>query len=189
MEGYHLNIVTIIKQGVFVVSKRGGKRDGAGRPAGRGMYGEVPTKSIRVPVSRIDDIQRLLHAQGIPYFTSKVAAGFPSPGDDYVECYLDLNTHLIKHPAATFMVAAAGDSMTDAGIHSGDLLIVDRSLEARHGSIVIAAIDGELTVKRLSCVGGRVQLMPANPKYRPIDITEMQALVIWGVVMHVIHTP
>ncbi len=172
------------------MAQRGGRREGAGRPVGRGKFGLSPTQSIRVPVSRVDDIQLLLeHKHGIPLYGSKVPAGFPAPGDDYIERYLDLNQQFIKHPAATFMVIASGDSMTGAGIQSGDLLIVDRSLEARHGKIVIAAIDGELTVKRLSQINGRLQLMPANPQYHPMDITDMHELVIWGVVTHVIHTP
>ncbi len=175
------------------MTKRGGRRIGAGRPVGSGKYGLVNTQSIRVPVSRMDDIHLLLEKnneiQGIPLYSSKVAAGFPSPGDDYIEKYLDLNQQFIKHPAATFMVVASGDSMTGAGIRSGDLLIVDRSLETKHGKIVIAAINGELTVKRLSKVGARLQLLPANPNYKPIDITDTHELVIWGVVTHVIHTP
>ncbi len=172
---------------------RGGRRVGAGRPAGGGKYGGEVTQTIRVPVSRMDDIYVLLDTcpgtKGIPLYSSKVAAGFPAPGEDDIERYLDLNQHFIKHPAATFMVVASGDSMTDAGIRSGDLLIVDKSLEAKHGKIVIAAINGELTVKRLSQTEGRLQLLPANPAYKPIDITDMHELVIWGVVTHVIHTP
>ena len=101
--------------------------------------------------------------------------------------HLDLNEHLIKHPAATFFVTASGDSMTGAGIASGELLVVDRSLEATHGAIVIAAINGELTVKRLSRSAGRVQLLPENTQYKPIESTEEEDLVIWGVVTYVIH--
>jgi DNA polymerase V len=162
------------------MTKRGGKRVGAGRPIGTGKYGFEATQTVRMPISLI---------QGIPLYSSKVPAGFPSPGDDYIEKYLDLNQQFIKHPAATFLVIASGDSMIGAGIHSGDLLIVDRSLETKHGKIVIAAIDGELTVKRLSNLGERLQLLPANPAYKPIDITDTHELVIWGVVTHVIHTP
>ncbi|MFA6037005.1 MAG: translesion error-prone DNA polymerase V autoproteolytic subunit [Legionellales bacterium] len=130
----------------------------------------------------------MINTQNIPLYSSKVPAGFPSQGDDYIEKYLDLNHYLIKHPAATFMVRASGDSMIGAGIRSGDLLVVDRSLEAKHGKIVIAAIDGELTVKRFSKVGQRLQLLPENPAYKPIDITDTHELVIWGIVTHVIHT-
>lgn len=165
------------------MSKRGGKREGAGRPRGSGKYGLIATHTIRVPVSHIPNVK------GIPLYSSKVPAGFPAPGDDYIERYLDLNQQFIKHPAATFMVVASGDSMTGAGIKNGDLLIVDKSLEAKHGKIVIAAIDGELTVKRLSKIGERLQLLPENPAYKPLDITDTHELVIWGVVIHVIHTP
>lgn len=123
----------------------------------------------------------------IPFYSSRVRAGFPSPADDYIEMHLDLNQHLIKHPSATFFVTASGDSMTEAGIVSGDMLVVDRSLEPTHGKIVIAAINGELTVKRLSRSAGRVQLLPENPRYNALEITEDEELVIWGVVTHVIH--
>ena len=168
----------------------GGKRAGAGRPKGSNVWGES-TKSIRIPFSKIAAVNTFLE-NGVsigtcPLYASRVKAGFPSPADDYIETYLDLNTHLIKHPAATFFVTASGDSMTGAGIHSGDMLIVDKSLNATHGKIVIAAIDGELTVKRLSQHEGRVQLLPENNQYKPIDITDEHNLVIWGVVTHVIH--
>jgi len=168
----------------------GGKRNGAGRPKGSNVWGES-TKAIRVPASKVDSIKSWLttdvHSYELPLYISRVRAGFPSPADDYIEMHLDLNTHLIKHPAATFFVIASGDSMTNAGIRSGDMLIVDKSIEVVHGKIVIAAIDGELTVKRLSRHNGRVQLLPENDKYTPIDITDQQDLVIWGVVTHVIH--
>ena len=168
----------------------GGKRTGAGRPRGSNIWGES-TKSTRIPISKIPAVQAFLENEGnanaCPLYSSHVRAGFPSPADDYIESYLDLNTHLIKHPAATFFVTASGDSMTGAGIQSGDMLIVDKSLDATHGKIVIAAIDGELTVKRLLRHEGRVQLLPENNKYTPIDITDEHDLVIWGVVTHVIH--
>ncbi len=167
----------------------GGQRENAGRPKGRNTYGEA-TKPIRIPISRIDDIKAFLKKGNqvqLPLYSNSVSAGFPSPAEDYIECKLDLNEHLIQHPAATFFVRASGESMKDAGIQCGDMLIVDRSLEATHGKIVIAAINGELTVKRLSRKEGRVQLIPANKEYQPIDITEEQDLVIWGVVTHVIH--
>lgn len=168
----------------------GGKRDNAGRPKGQGRYGEA-TKSMRVPVSRVEDVKGFLE-QGmlykIPLYGCSVRAGFPSPADDYIEMHLDLNAHLIKHPAATFFVTASGDSMSGAGIASGDMLVVDRSLEATHGKIVIAAINGELTVKRLSRIGDKVQLLPENTHYKPIEITGDEELVIWGVVTHVIHS-
>lgn len=167
----------------------GGKRENAGRPKGQGKYGET-TKSLRIPLSQIEDVQQFLQKRPlykIPLYASKVIAGFPSPADDYIEMHLDLNEYLIKHPAATFFVTASGDSMTGAGITSGDILIVDRSLEATHGKIVIAAINGELTVKRLSRISGTIQLLPENNQYQPIEITGEEDLIIWGVVTHVIH--
>jgi len=123
----------------------------------------------------------------IPLFMCKVQAGFPSPADDYIECKLDLNELTIKHPAATYFIRAQGDSMADAGIQSGDLLIVDRSLTPSNGKIVIAALDGELTLKHLQIKNGKMKLIAANPNYPPIDITESMDMVIWGVVTFVLH--
>ena len=165
---------------------KGGRRSGAGRPCG-GKYGEA-TKLVRIPHSRVNEVMTFLDRglnHRLPLYSSKVRAGFPSPADDYIETYLDLNARFIQHPASTFFVIASGDSMTGAGIASGDMLVVDRSIEATHGKIVIAAIDGELTVKRLSKSDGRVQLLPENDHYPPIDITDEQDLVIWGVVKHI----
>jgi len=119
----------------------------------------------------------------------QVAAGFPSPADDYLkaETPLDLNEHLIKHPAATFFVRVRGDSMTGCGIFPDDILIVDRSLEPIHRKVVIAVVNGELTVKRLHKNGGQVMLMPENAGYKPIVIENEMELEIWGVVTCVIH--
>lgn len=124
----------------------------------------------------------------LPFFAASVPAGFPSPADDYLEGALDLNEHLIRRPAATFFLRVLGDSMTGAGIHSGDLLIVDRSVHPGDGKIVIAVIDGELTVKRLHRRRGRIRLLAENPRYPPIDINDEQNLYIWGVVVHAIHS-
>jgi DNA polymerase V len=123
----------------------------------------------------------------LPLFSHRIAAGFPSPADDYVEERIDLNRHLIRHREATFFLRVQGDSMINAGIHDGDMLIVDRAIEPVSGKIVIAALDGELTVKRLSTRDGKVRLLPENPDYPVIEIGTEQELVIWGVVIHVIH--
>ena len=123
----------------------------------------------------------------LPIYSNKVTAGFPSPADDHIEGKLDLNTHLIKHPSATFFVKATGDSMIGAGIHEGDILVVDRSLEPRNGKIIIAAVDGSLTVKRLVKNGKSTMLSPENNKYKPIKLTENNDIIIWGVVTNVIH--
>lgn len=124
----------------------------------------------------------------LAFFTCRVEAGFPSPADDYLEGTLDLNEHLIRRPAATFFLRVSGDSMTGAGIYPGDILIVDRSLPPADGRIVIAVIDGELTVKRLSRRHGRIRLLPENPRYPPIEINAEQDLRVWGVVVHAIHS-
>lgn len=121
----------------------------------------------------------------IPLLTSRVAAGFPSPADDYLENALDLNQLLISHPSATFFVRVQGESMAEANIHSGDVLVVDRSLEPRHRSIVIAVISGEFTVKRLVKKGKKLFLAPENPQFLPLEVTEDCS--IWGVVTYVIH--
>lgn len=120
-------------------------------------------------------------------FADCVAAGFPNPAEEFIEGRLDLNQHLIPHPAATFFVRVSGDSMIGAGIHPGDLLIVDRSLEARHGRVVIAVVDNELTVKRLYRRDGRIRLVAENDRYPPIEWSRGMTLEVWGVVTHVIH--
>jgi DNA polymerase V len=125
----------------------------------------------------------------IPFATSIVSAGFPSPAEDFVLEQLDLNDLLIKHPAATFFVRVGGDSMINAGIFDKDILIVDRSLTATHGKIIIAAVNGELTVKRLILQGQKAQLIPENPKYKAITINNSSELKVWGVVTAVIHQP
>lgn len=121
-----------------------------------------------------------------PLFLCGVSAGFPSPADDYIEHQLDLNDLLIKNPPATFFVKVAGDSMTGAGIYDGSILIVDRSIEATHGRIVIAAVNGELTVKRLEMTDNSCRLVAENPNYSPLEITEENQFEIWGVVTSVI---
>ena len=123
----------------------------------------------------------------LPIFLGRLPAGFPSPADDYLEGKLDLNRHLIKHPAATYFVRVTGDSMIGAGIHSGDLLVVDRSLEPADKNVVVAVLDGELTVKRLFKQNGILRLLPENLNYQPIEITPQQTIEIWGVVTSVIH--
>lgn len=182
--------------------RHGGRRPSAGR---RFKYGE-PTRPIRVPRSLAPAVERwlagrdLVPAAGeavcrpdpaappLALYGARVPAGFPSPADDYVEGRLDLNEHLIRHPAATFFVRASGDSMLGAGIHPGDLLVVDRSLEPAHGRVVIAVVDNELTVKRLEVRDGRVRLLAQNDRYPPIAFDEGTDLQIWGVVTSVVHS-
>jgi DNA polymerase V len=186
--------------------KHGGFRPGSGRKTGTGAYGE-PTQPVRIPVSILPAVKALLAQVGkkpdgadilrlpaqlsqlpLPLFGYRVAAGFPSPADDHLEDTLDLNTHLIQHPAATFFLRVQGQSMTGAGINDGDLLVVDRSLEPKSGSVVIAVVNGELTVKRLHTDSGKVWLLPENPDFAPLAIPEGTDLHIWGVVAHVVHS-
>ena len=122
-----------------------------------------------------------------PIFVDSVSAGFPSPATDYMESKLDLNEYLIKHPAATFIVKAKGPSMTDAGILSGDLLIVDRSIDPKSNNIVIASIFGDLTVKKLQKKEKSLFLLSANSDYPSIEVKEEMECFIWGVVTYIIH--
>ena len=119
-----------------------------------------------------------------PLVSESVQAGFPSPADDHIDLKLDLNEHLISHPTATFFVRAAGDSMEDAGISEGDLLIVDRSKEAKNNDIIVAVLMGEFTLKRLIIKGDKYFLKPENEKYSVIEITNDTDFAIWGVVTY-----
>ena len=122
-----------------------------------------------------------------PLLLCGISAGFPSPADDYIDRLLDLNELLIKNPPATFFVKVAGDSMTGVGINSGDILIVDRSIEAANGKVVIAVVNGELTVKRLVKDNNSCSLVAENPDYESLKINEESQCEIWGVVTSVIH--
>ncbi len=127
-------------------------------------------------------------AMDIPLAEFPVSAGFPSPADDYVENTLDLNKHLIKNSSATFFARVKGESMIEAGISDGDLLIIDRSLEPKANSVVICFLDGEFTVKKVKKVDkNTIYLMPENPGFEPIKVTRDNYLLIWGVVTYAIH--
>lgn len=123
----------------------------------------------------------------LPLFLSHVSAGFPSPADDYIEKQLDINDLVIKHPAATFFVRVSGDSMRGAGIHSGDILVVDKALEPVNGKIIVAILDGEFTVKRIVFDGSGITLLPENASYLPIKVQPESEFQVWGVVTYVIH--
>ena len=113
-----------------------------------------------------------------------ISAGFPSPAEDFTELSISLDKHLIQNPAATFMAYANGNSMVQAGIHHGDILIIDRSLDARNSDIIIAVLHGEFTVKRLSIVKDTFFLIPQNPQYSPMKISDDMDFEIWGVVIY-----
>jgi len=178
---------------------RGGFRLGAGRKPGSGLYGEE-TKVMRVPRSSVSNIKKYLNLSrannveeiSLAYkettynplflFEHKVAAGFPSPADDHIEKRLDLNEYLIKKSDTTFFVKIKGDSMIDASINDGDIVIIDRSMQAKIGDIVLASVDGNFTIKTLSKYKLKPRLLPANEKYKPIEINEDTQFELWGVV-------
>ena len=118
-----------------------------------------------------------------PFFASRPAAGFPAPGDDQVENVLDINDLVVKNPASTFFVRVEGDSMIGAGIFSGDVLVVDRSKDPKDGLIVVAAVNGELVVKRLAIEGETALLVSENENYEPITVGDGEECFIWGVVV------
>ncbi len=167
---------------------RGGKRPGAGRP--KGSVTSEETKVIRVPVTLLKEVENLVKREGggQPLYSSRVAAGFPSPADDHLQDRLDLNSHLVKNPISTFFVEASGDSMIGAGIQSGDILVVDKSLKASHGKVAIIFYNGDFTVKRLVFSQGKLSsLAPENPDYSPIEVSEGDEVQVWGIVTYVIH--
>ncbi len=190
--------------------KHGGARVGAGR---KPKFGEKTTL-VRVPESAqsvvIDFLNELAQKRQadpkwpshltpvklaenpskfkIPLFNHTIRAGFPSPADDYVAETLDLNEHLMPRKEATYLLTVSGDSMIGVGIHDGDLLVVDRSLNPSSGRVVIAILDNQFTVKTLEKKRGKIRLLPANPDFEPIEMKDEQELQIWGVVTKVIHS-
>jgi DNA polymerase V len=187
-------------------SNRGGSRPGAGRKPGGGLYGE-PTTVLRVPASQAGPIRDFLFAltqkrqrdaqdnvleltefvsdsqkMSLPLYTSKVAAGFPSPADDHVERRLNPSDYLVDNDSSTFFVRVKGDSMIDAGIFEDDVLVIDRSRVPQIGDIVLAVLDGEFTVKTLGKSKSGARLLPANKHYPVIDVKEDQSFEVWGVV-------
>lgn len=123
---------------------------------------------------------------GAQYAGSRISAGFPSPADDYLENVLDLNKALMSNPSATFFGRVSGFSMKDAGIDHGDLLVIDKSLKYKKGALAVCFINGEFTLKRIKISHDKIILMPANPDYEPIVVSEDADFKIWGIVTHVI---
>ncbi len=168
---------------------KGGKRTGSGRPKGTGKFGE-PTVALRIPISEVENVLRCVQNKfyRLPFYQDAISAGLPNQVSEEVEETLDLNELLIKKPGTTFLLRVYGSSMIKAGIFHNDLLIVDRSIEPTDGKVVIAAVNGELTVKRLAIEKDKVQLIAENDSYRPIEITGDTELHILGVVTNVIHS-
>jgi DNA polymerase V len=167
----------------------------AARPTRPAPPGSVPSESVPRPVpaelppvvvGRIEGEDRpgsLLPRAAL----EAVHAGFPSPAQGYYSGPVDLNRHLMRDPTATFLVRVSGDSMTGAGIFDGDELVVDRGLDAHDGNVVVAVVNAELTVKRLSWRQGRMVLSPENPAYPEIVLSELDEATIWGVVTRCLH--
>lgn len=122
----------------------------------------------------------------LQYADGGVRAGFPSPAQDFMEYALDFNRDMVKNPDASFYARVVGDSMIEAGVSSGDILLIDRSREAVEGSLAVCAVDGEFTLKRIHKEKGRLFLMPANPAYKPLEISEENDFEVWGVVDYII---
>jgi DNA polymerase V len=137
-------------------------------------------------VTQLQDVRR--SPLFLPFFSSRVPAGFPSPADDHLDGRIDLAAFLIENEPATFLVRACGDSMIGAGIFNNDLLVVDRSAQAVDGSIVVAEVAGEFTLKRLRLIAGIPWLHAENPNYPPQRVTEETGFVVWGVVKHSVRT-
>lgn len=191
-------------------TRHGGRRKGAGR---KPVYGE-PTKLIRVPESQVPVVSRYLDAlkqavpprptvqdaalrpiaskrtaMRVPALGREVRAGEPTTGDDYLEDVVDLGRHLVRDPASTFLMKVDGWSMRDAGISDGDELVVDRDVSPDDGRIVVAEVDGELTVKRLKKSSVGWSLQAANPDFDDVPVHDKNELHIWGVVTRVLHRP
>ncbi|MBA2656602.1 MAG: translesion error-prone DNA polymerase V autoproteolytic subunit [Tatlockia sp.] len=166
------------------MTTHGGKREGSGRAK------REETKLVRIPLSKIDtvhQVKNLNYQHTLPFYTGQVAAGHPTSVENDIEDHINLQQYLVKHPEKTFLVRAKGDSMINAGIRSGDMLIVDSSGQATDGKIVIAAINGEMTVKFISIKFDSIQLLPANPLFSPIQVTPEMNFSLCGVVTHIIH--
>lgn len=167
--------------------KHGGKRPGAGRPR---KSNKKVSKVMRVPEHMVESIYHLIQEKDyhLPLFTTRVAAGFPSPADDHSERKLDLNQHLVDNPSSTFFVEVSGESMINAGINPQDILVVDKSISPAHNKIAIVFFNGDFTVKRLHYVNGQLkQLLPENHHFKPINVSETDQVEIWGIVRYVIH--
>lgn len=164
---------------------RGGRRAGAGRPKGKGPWGEA-TRPMRIPESMVDAVSDFLAARGyrLPLYASKVPAGTPTFAANDIAAMPELTKMLVKNPKESFLLKVSGDSMIGAGIDDGDLLVVDRSIEPRHGKIVVASINGQVTVKRLRRDKKGIKLEPENCKYKPILIEKTDNLHIHGIVVN-----
>ena len=146
------------------------------------------THNLSNAIIRTKQEQNLIYPMFLTFYKEAVECGFPSPARDFTEGTIDLNEELIPRPNSTFIVRARGDSMIGSGIYPGDLLIVDRSLSPRHGSVIIAVLDGELSVKSLKLENDQVTLSSSNPNYSDVIVSEEMDFTIWGVCTNVVHS-
>ncbi|MBM5824284.1 MAG: translesion error-prone DNA polymerase V autoproteolytic subunit [Cyanobacteria bacterium M_surface_10_m2_119] len=161
---------------------------GTGAGGGRISGWPVPRAAVLAALAGAADAERPGGRRLLPLAGTAVAAGFPSPADDYIESRIDLNDVLIRHPSSTFFLRVSGDSMRDAGILDGDLLVVDRAIEPRAGRVVVAVLEGAFTLKYLNRHQGRWRLEAAHPDYPPLELAERDDARIWGVAIHAIHS-
>lgn len=144
---------------------------------------ELFMDSLKLDIGGVDNSTKF----ELGYASDGVRAGFPSPAQDYVDEWIDLNRHLVPHPSSTFFARVSGDSMCEEGIDDGDLIIIDKSLEPEDGDLAVCCIDGEFTLKRLKITrGDKLYLMPSNKKYKPIEVTTDNDFVVWGIVTNTI---
>lgn len=171
----------------MVRKQHGGPRPGAGRKAGSGKYGEQ-TRTVRVPLSMVDEVINFIAAKGykVPLYDNRVSAGTLTPTDNDVVETINLSAELVKNPADTYCVRVQGDSMINAGIEEGDILVVDKRLQPRHGDIIIANVDGESTVKRLLIGRDGITLQPENKNFSPIVISNSASFLNMGLVVNII---
>lgn len=168
---------------------QGGKRVGAGRPAGTGKF-KTPTKLMRIPANMEDNILDFIRCGGkaVKFFSSTVQAGYPElagEGDEGEN--INLHSYLVDKDEDTFILTASGNSMIHAGINDGDLLVINSKARYGEGDVVIASINGEFTVKRMTYIKGRLMLQPENPDYKPIKVRDNDDVKVFGVVTHSIH--
>ena len=141
-----------------------------------------PSAASVIEISRADSSSRL----SLPYADHGIQAGFPSPAQDYISETIDLNMEVVRHPAATFYGRVNGDSVIDEGIDDGDLIVIDRAIEPADGDLAVCCVDGEFTLKYIKLTDSGLKLMPANPAYPEIVITEGVKFIMWGVVTYII---
>lgn len=137
----------------------------------------------KITIYNVDQVSSL----PLPFAEEGVRAGFPSPAQGYMDRSIDLNRDLVQHPESTFYARVEGDSMIDADLANGDILVVDRAIEVRSGDIALCVVEGEFTVKYIDIFPDHVVLRPANERYRPLRIDDPNEMEVWGVVTYVIH--